>query len=341
MSIRPLILTALALVLASPAFADDATVVLSTYGLAQDQYRKDLYTPFEAQCGCKVVVDTGNSAARLAKLEAHKDNPDTDVAALSDAAAAQAAKEGLIEPIDVTALTNYAKIYPLAQDPVGGHFAVGYTFYSTSIVYRSDKVPGIASWAQLWSPALKGKIALPDITTTQGVPVIYMANLTFGGSMPDMTVGIDKIAALKDSVATFYPSSAVVTELFQQDEIWAAPVGRFDWLNLKKLSVPLAWATPKEGQSGGMNVLVLIKGAKHKANALKLIDTWLSTKVQTAIAMDRVDSPANAEVKLPADVADVLVYGSDSVKSLHLVPPAVVLANRAKWVAAWNAKVAR
>jgi putative spermidine/putrescine transport system substrate-binding protein len=339
MPFRPLAVAALIIVgPSSAALAED--VVLSTYGIGQDQYRKDLYAPFEAQCGCKVVTDTGNSAARLAKLEAHKDNPDTDVAALSDAAAAQAAKEGLVEPLDIGALTNYGKIYPFAQDPVGGHLAVGYTFYATSIVYRSDKVKTIASWKDLWSPELAKRIALPDIATTQGVPVAYMLNRVFDGTMPDMKTGITKLAGLKDSAVTFYPSSAVVTQLFQQDEIWAAPVGRFDWPNLKKLDVPLAWATPAEGQSGGMNVLVLIKGAPHKAQAIKLIDYWLSTQAQTAIGTDKVDSPANAEVKLPSDAADVLVYGDAAVKSLHLVPPDVVLANRAAWLAEWNASMA-
>ncbi|HEY1722070.1 MAG TPA: polyamine ABC transporter substrate-binding protein [Magnetospirillaceae bacterium] len=338
MSIRPFLLAGLVAALPMTAMADD--VVLSTYGLAQPEYRANLYTPFESQCGCKMVVDTGNSSARLAKLEAHKDNPDTDIAALSDASAAQAAKEGLIEPIDVGALTNYAKIYPFAQNPIGGHYGIGYTFYSSSVVYRSDKLKGFASWKDLWSPELKGKLALPDITTTQGVPVIYMINRTFGGSMPDMKTGIDKIGSLKDSVTTFYPSSAVVAELFQQEEIWAAPVGRFDWPNLKKLNVPLAWAKPSEGQSGGMNVLVLIKGAKHKAQAMKFLDFWLSTQVQTAMAMAKIDSPANAEVKVPADVADVLVYGKEAVDSMHLVPPDVVLTNRPAWVASWNATVA-
>jgi putative spermidine/putrescine transport system substrate-binding protein len=74
---------------------------------------------------------------------------------------------------------------------------------------------------------------------------------------------------------------------------------------------------------------------------MKLIDAWLSTPIQTAIGTDKVDSPANAEVKLPPDAADLLVYGEEAVKSLHLVPPDVVLANRAAWLAAWNAAMAR
>ena len=41
-----------------------------------------------------------------------------------------------------------------------GIFLLGYTFYSTSIVYRTDKVQ-IASWKDLWSASLKNRLVLP------------------------------------------------------------------------------------------------------------------------------------------------------------------------------------
>jgi putative spermidine/putrescine transport system substrate-binding protein len=68
---------------------------------------------------------------------------------------------------------------------------------------------------------------------------------------------------------------------------------------------------------------------------------WLSTDIQTKLAMELVDSPANKEVVLPADVADNLTYGAATVGALRLVPPADVIANRDAWLAGWNAKVAR
>lgn len=69
----------------------------------------------------------------------------------------------------------------------------------------------------------------------------------------------------------------------QQEEILAAVVGRFGWPGIKKINMPIAWATPKEGQTGGMNVLALAKGAKQSDLALKFIDYWLSAEVQQKI----------------------------------------------------------
>src|SRR5262249_52372779 len=125
--------------LASSAASAQTNLVLSAFGVAQDLLRKDLYAPFEATCGCKIVVDAGNSADRLAKLEARKANPEIDVAVLADINALEADQKGLIDPIDVTKLNNYGKLYDVAKDPLGGHKAIGYTFYATSIIYRTDK----------------------------------------------------------------------------------------------------------------------------------------------------------------------------------------------------------
>lgn len=326
--------------LSAGAAAQERALVLSAFGVSQDLLRKDLYAPFEAKCKCKVVVNVGNSADRLAKLEARKGNPDVDVAVLADFSALEAMQKDLIEPIDVSRLKNYAKLYDMAKDPIGNHYGVGYTYFATSIIYRTDKVK-IASWADLWKPELKGRLALPNITTTQAPLMLMMVDNAFGGTGGGYATAIDKVASIKGGVVTFYERSAQLVQLFQQDEIHAAVTGRFNWPLIKKLNMPLAWATPKEGLAGGVNVLVIPKGAKNRDLAYAFIDEWLSTEAQTRIAMDLVDSPANKEVKLPPQVAEVLTYGSETVKALHLIAPIEMLRYRKSLVDGWNAKVAR
>lgn len=338
--LKTVISAALVLGLSTSLASAQTNLVLSAFGVAQDLLRKDLYAPFEATCGCKVVVDAGNSADRLAKLEARKANPEVDLAVLADINALEADQKGLIEPIDVTKLKNYDRIYDVAKDPLGGHRAIGYTFYATSIIYRTDKVK-ITAWKDLWQPALKNRLALPNITTSQGPLLLFMADRAFGGTTPDYAVGIDKVAELKGSVVTFYQNLAQLTQLFQQDEIYATVTGRYNWPSLKKLNLPLGWAMPAEGMTGGMNMLVLIKGAKNKDLAMRLIDAWLGVEAQTRLAMDQVDSPVNMDVKLPPEIADVMTYGEETAKALKLIPPAEAIGNRDKWLAGWNAKIAR
>ena len=320
--------------------ADKPTLAISVYGIAQDAYRRDLYAPFEAKCGCTLVVETGNASERLAKLEANKDNPAIDVAAIADFAALDAARKGLIQPIDVSKLSNFDKLYDFTKDPIGGHLAVGYTFYATSIAYRSDKVK-IASWKDIFAPELKGRLSLPYIAGTQAPIMLAMLNRALGGTTPDYAAAIDRIGAAKQDVVTFYQRSAQVPQLFEQEEIFAAVIGRYDWPNLRKLGMPIEWASPAEGQGGGMNVLAIVKGTKQVDLAHQFIDYWLSAEVQTKIAQDLVDSPANREVKLPADKAQALTYGAELASQLHFIAPADLIANREKWLALWNAKIAR
>ena len=320
------------------AHAADRTLTISVYAFAQDEFKDIVYTPFEEKCGCKLVVETGNSVERLAKMEANKDAPVVDMAVVSMADALSAARKGLIEKIDTSKLSNFNKLYDIAKDPNGDGMSVGYTFYATSIVYRTDKMK-IDSWADLLKDDVVGHIAFPNISTNQGPPALYMLGQALGSDTPDLKAPIAAVGEKKDQIVTFYEKSSQLVQLMQQEEIWAAPIGRFSWAPFAKLDLPLAWATPKEGQTGGMNVMVTTKGSKNEDLALQFMDFWLSTEVQTKLAEKLVDSPANSEVKVSDEVANNITYGEDTANSLKLIPSAVSLDNRESWLSEWNAKV--
>lgn len=320
------------------ARAEDRTLTISVYAFAQDDFKTIVYDPFEAKCGCKLVVETGNSVERLAKMEANKANPVVDMAVVSMADALQASRKGLIDKLDTTKLSNFGKLYDLAKDPNGDGMSVGYTFYATSIAYRSDKMK-IESWADLLKPEYVGHVAFPNVTTNQGPPALYMLGLALGKDTPDLKAAIEALGEKKDDIVTFYEKSSQLVQLMQQEEIWAAPIGRFSWAGFTKLDIPVAWATPKEGQTGGMNVMIMTKGSKNQDLALQFMDFWLSTDIQTKLAEKLVDSPANKDVKLSEAAANNLTYGEDTAKSLKLIPSAAALDNRAGWLKEWNEKV--
>ena len=320
------------------AKAEDKTLTISVYAFAQDDFKTIVYDPFEAKCGCKLVVETGNSVERLAKMEANKASPVIDMAVVSMADALSAARKDLIDKVDTAKLSNFGKLYDLAKDPNGDRMSVGYTFYATSIAYRSDKMK-IESWADLLKPEYVGHVAFPNVTTNQGPPALYMLGQALGSNSPDLKAPMEALGGKKDEIVTFYEKSSQLVQLMQQEEIWAAPIGRFSWAGFTKLDVPVAWATPKEGQTGGMNVMVVTKGSKNRDLALQFMDFWLSTEIQTKLAEKLVDSPANKEVKLSEEAANNLTYGEETAKSLKLIPSAAALDNRAAWLKEWNEKV--
>ena len=334
---KAIALSALALY-ASAAHAQEKTLTISVYAFAQDEFKDIVYTPFEEKCGCKLVVETGNSVERLAKMEANKASPVIDMAVISMADALQAARAGLIDKVDTAKLANYDKLYDIARDPNGDGMSVGYTFYATSIVYRTDKMK-IDSWADLLKPEIVSHIAFPNVTTNQGPPALYMLGKALGEDSPDLKGAIEAVGEKRDDIVTFYVKSSQLVQLMQQEEIWAAPIGRFSWAPFTKLGLPLAWATPKEGQTGGMNVMVVTKGSKNRDLALQFMDFWLSTEIQTKLAEKLVDSPANKEVKVSDEVANNITYGEETAKSLDLISSAAALDNRDTWLKEWNEKV--
>ncbi|WP_226780628.1 ABC transporter substrate-binding protein [Oceaniglobus trochenteri] len=336
---KKLLCTTAAALIATGAQAQDRTLTISVYSFAQDEFKELVYDPFEAICDCELVVETGNSVERMAKIEANAASPVIDMAVVSTHDALAAARKGLLQPIDVSKLESYDKLYDLAKDPIGDNMAVGYTFYATSIVYRSDMIDSVDSWADLLGPELAGNVALPDVTTNQGPPTLHMIGKAMGDTDPSLAAPIQAVADHADDIVTFYVRSSQLAQLMQQEEIWAAPVGRFAWGQFKDSGLPLAWATPKEGQTGGMNVMVMTKDNGNEDLALQFMDFWLSTDIQKALAEALVDSPANAEVEVSDEIAENLTYGAETANSLDLIPADVILDQRENWLAEWNAKV--
>ena len=326
---------------AVPAWAQKRQLVLSTYGLNNDLFKRIVYEPFGRLCGCEIVLETGNAADRLAKLDARKANPNVDVLQITDFLALDASQRGLLQPIDAKRLKNLDQIYDFGRDPLRNGEAIAYTVYSVGLVVRTDKASrDIKSWKDLWNPALKGRVMLANITSNQGLAQLFMADRAWGGFGGDMGTGFAKFGELKAGVVTYYTQTAQMTALFAQDEAWVAPVGRFGWLNLKKTGKPLAWVVPAEGQVGMMNTMSIVKGTKNADLAHQLIDFWLSREVQEALANELADSPVNRSVRIKPEAADGLTWGKAQIDSLVFMKPEAVVRERAGWVTQWNRMIA-
>jgi putative spermidine/putrescine transport system substrate-binding protein len=330
------------LTVATPAQAQKRTLVLSTYGLNNDIFKKHVYEPFSKICNCEIVLETGNAAERLAKLDARKANPNVDVIQITDFLALDASAKGLLQPIDYKKIRNLDQVYDFGRDPLRNKEAIAYTVYSVGLVVRTDKASSsITSWKDLAKPELKGHLMLANITGNQGLAQLFMVDRAWGGFAGDMAAGFARLGEMKPNVVTYYTQTAQMTALFAQDEAWVAPVGRFGWLNLKKTGKPLAWVVPKEGQVGMMNTMSIVKGSKNADLAHQLIDFWLGKDVQTALANELADSPINRNAQPRPEAAEALTWGKAQIDSLVFMKPEMVVRERAGWVTQWNRMIAK
>jgi putative spermidine/putrescine transport system substrate-binding protein len=142
---------------------------------------------------------------------------------------------------------------------------------------------------------------------------------------------MQKILGIKNNVVTFTKNSAQLSPCSPR-MIWAAPVARFTWSQLMKTGMPLKWAIPAEGQAAGMNVMGIVAKSKNADLAYQLMDFWLSKEVQTALAMELVDSPVNTQVVLPRTRPNSIPM-AEHIASLKFVKPEDLLKHRR---AGWN-----
>ena len=325
----------------SLAFAAEELVV-STWGFNMDKIEKFIKKPFEEKYGVKIVYEQGNNSARLNKLMLAKESPNVDVVHFSDYFTQIAINEGVIEEMDLSNIPNIDRLYEISKHPLGEKYGPAHTLYNYGLVYRTDKVSEpVTSWKDLWREEFKDFVSMPDITTTQGPATVIMTALTWGSGPKDEDTAFQKLGELKDNVIKFYNRSSELISLFQQEEVWIAPVQRFAWGNLVKTGLPLAWVSPIEGTVGAQNLICLVKGTKKADLAYKYIDFVLSDDVQKNMAESLVDSPTNKHVEVSEDAAQLLTYGQETIDKLIVLDIPYVLSVRDAWVERWNREIAQ
>jgi putative spermidine/putrescine transport system substrate-binding protein len=323
------------------AFAQ-ATLTVSTWGFTMDLLDKNITRPFEQKYNCRILYETGNNADRLTKLVARKANPNVDVVHFAGNFTLRAINEGLLAPYDPAKIPSLAELYDWAKDPLGGRYGIGYAVSSYGLFYRTDKVKEpVTSWADLWRQDLKGYVTLPDIATTNGPATIFMLARAVGGSIDNTDPLWPRLKELAGNLVTTYRNSSEMLTLVKQGEAWVGAYPSFSWGQLLDTKVPLKAVIPKEGLTGFQSIVSVVKGAKNPDLAYKYIDWILSEPVQTAEALDLVDSPTNRLVKVPPAIAAKLTYGDEVIKSLTFMDEEKVAKVLPDWIKRWNAAMAR
>jgi putative spermidine/putrescine transport system substrate-binding protein len=322
----------------TPSAADaPKQLVVSTWGLNQDQYMKNVIEPFEKANNVKIVVETGNNDERLAKL---KNNPNStvDVMYLAESFSQQGIEDGLFEKIDYSKVPNAKKILPVAQKFVQAGYGPAYTLNRAAIVYNPAKVNGkITSWKELWNADLKGKIAIPDITTTFGPAMVFAAAQKAGTDVKsdNGASSFKALEALKPNVVKTYTKSSDLVNMFSNGEITAAVAADFVVASIKKAMPDAVYVDPTEGAYLNFNTININKNSKNKDLALKFIDYVLSAEVESKTAATVGDSPINVDVKLAEKDAANLTYG-EGVNKANTLDYSLVNKQLKSWIDQWN-----
>lgn len=321
----------------SDAKKGSETLVVSTFGLSEDIVKKDIIAPFEKTNDVKVTLEVGNSTDRYTKL-LNNPNAGIDVIELAQANATQGNQENLFEQITEKEVPNIKELTAGAKEVYDSGAGVPIAVNSIGIVYNKEKVgKEITSWDDLWSESLKGKISVPDISTTAGPLMLYVASEHAG---VDITTdkGEAAFAAMKElkpNVVKTYSKSSDLANMFQSGEIEVAVVADFAVDIIQASSEDAVYVVPESGTYANYNTINVPKNAKHKELAHTFINGRISEEAQKTKAISLNEGPINSQVKLDEEQAKNKTYGAIAERS-KTVDFIFINENMSDWIDQWN-----
>jgi len=284
---------------ASFSHAADSFVVSIWGGHWKEVIDKATAAPFRQKTGLKLEYDVGETTDRLARARATKGAPQADVSFTTSHVARLYASEGLLEDINVSKLTQAKNV---VKETFRGPNAVAIYGTIYTICYRTDMIKRpIASWEDLWSPELKGKLILPAFDPSS---IIVASALLSGGNEFSWEKGWDKLKALRDNVAAFYSTGIQSMEMLRRGEAAVGVMNSPNIFRLQQEGIPVKLVIPKEKAIMNMDVVTILKGTKKLEEALQYIDILLSPEAQATIAIGFNGTPMNANAPLPKEVAE-------------------------------------
>lgn len=297
-------LAALLLSAALPASAADM-VFTSWGGTTQDAQTKAWAEPFTAETAINVLQDGPTDYGKI-KAMVDSGNVAWDVVDVEGDYAAQAGPDGLLEPLDFTVIDK-SKLDPRFVTD----YSVGSFYYSFVIGCNKDAAGECPkTWADLFDTAkFPGKRAFYKWSA----PGVIEAALLADGVAPadlyplDLDRAFKKLDTIKEDII-WWSSGAQSQQLLASAEtpfgsFWN---GRLTALADSGVTVETSW----DQNITAADSLVVPKGAKNKAEAMKFIALATSAKPQaemaaaTGYAPINLDAPAEMDPKVRATLPD-------------------------------------
>jgi putative spermidine/putrescine transport system substrate-binding protein len=292
---------------------------------------------FEKKYNCRVIFEGTRSLVNLEKMQKNKDRQYMSVVQMDDPVMILAVKEGLLDPLTAAKAPNLANLVPGAVH-MDGMWA-NYLQPWLGIAYNKTvmKVPP-ASWTALFDPKYKGRIIIPSLQNTEGLPLIFMAgHLATGASMDEAQKEVDggfkKLATLKPNLLTIYTQQPQAYNLLEQGEAYMIGPAMSNYaLERKAADAPIDLVAPQEGAFAMPSGIAVIKGAPQPDLAFAYVNEMLGAEIQSQLAGLTYSLATNRAVPRPAGLAPDL--------KLHPVDWANVTAQREKWINRWDREMA-
>ncbi len=335
---RPILLAAL--LAATPALADTATVMSYSDGPFQDNYTQTVVDPYNRAGGQDQVAFHGSasSATMLGELRTQKTDPQLDVVIMDTTTAAIACAEGLIEKITPDMLPVLADLDPQAADANGCGPAV--TFDHLIIAYDSRAVqPAPTSLMELKDPKWKGRVSLSAPPNIQALALTAILAKAESGDWRRADAAFKTLREMAPDVQTFDPQpdgyTLILNDTLAFSTGWNARAQLFHDRSGGRLGVML----PKEGTVLQLNMINLVKGAPHRAAGLAFMRYALSPAAQKAFTERMFYGPTNTKAEVSPEAAGRTSAGAENKARVIPVDWNEMVKLRDNWTQRWRREV--
>lgn len=311
-------------------------LVVSTFGLSANISEEEVYKPFEDKYGAKIVPDLGGANDRYTKLAADSQST-IDVIELSQAMTAKGVAADLFEKVDISKIENVEKLIPAAKELAEAGAGFAYTINSIGIIYDPEVVGyELTSYDDLWNEDLKDMVAIPEITTTFGPSMVYMAGEHAGVPVTEDNgeAAFKALEELKPNLVKTYTKSADLINMFTSGEVVVALVGDFGVPTIVAANPNLVYYTP-DGAYANFNTISVTKNCKNKDLAYAYINYRLSEELQNKTSKALNEAPTNTDVKVDAETAKNMTYGETAEKA-QVLDYTFVNPLLEQWIDKWN-----
>lgn len=227
-------------------------------------------------------------------------------------------KEGMLQKIDKSSLSNFKNLDPLLLNKPfdrNNEYSIPYIWGATVIAVNEKHISpdSVKSWSDLWSPRFRNSLLLID--DDREVFHIALRKLGYSGNTTDVgqiQQAARELKALSPNVLLYdgdNPGNPFIEGDVDIGMIWNGSA-----YVASKAGVPLKVIWPKEGAIFWMDSLAIPAGAKNKEGALKLINFLLRPDVAAAVA-ERIGYPTpnlSARAMLPPEIQhNPMLYPDD------------------------------
>lgn len=286
---------------------------------------------FEQKYGIKVNCTFYHGNEELwSKMQAGAKN--VDIVQPSNHFIQRFARGGMIAPIDVSKIPNYAGLtesFKRATYNVvdGKLYSVPYTFGIMGVGYRGDFVTETPnSWGVLWDKKYAKKIAF----SRNAIDACFAVGKYLGMDISKLDEDTDaKLNLIKEKMREQNPlllkrieNLAEMRNLLASGDIWltSADDGMIHKMQLD--NKPVKYFIPKEGAAAWIDQFCIVNNAPNRDAAHLWIDHMLSPEIASQMIQKMGYMVVNAKVisALPPEMAKLMTYTDEETKRLVPYP---------------------